>query len=273
MKSERPQYRSRPGLLGFYIDLIQGLRLFDLWRTFAFDEIQQRYRRSRVGFIWIIISYAIFVGGVSIIFSAFSIYDGLDFIIHVAISYAAFNFIIGNITDGCESFTGSRVWIHSISMPHSIHVYRSVCRAIFIFSLQLSVAAVLIGLGGWRPTATSALIIPAIIVFLANAIAIQFLMGVINARYRDVTHLVSSITRLLLFVTPILWTRDDVTGIRGAIADLNPVAHYVDIFTAPILGEFPRTLSWTVVITTTIILWVAVSYVGARFRHRIAYWL
>lgn len=267
--------RATPGgdLTGFFADLAAGLRMTDLWRTFAWDEMQQRYRRSILGVLWIIIAYAIFVGGVSIIFSAFSRQDGAFFVMHVAIGYAAFNFIIGNVTDGCTVFTGARVWIHSIALPHSIHIYRSICRSIFIFGLQFLVAAMILVAAGWRPSLLNLWVLPAIAVFLLNAVAIQYLMGLISARYRDVSHLVTSTTRLLLFITPILWTRFDLRGIRSLLADFNPVAHYVEIFRAPLMNLEPRPLSWAVVLVLTVLVWVAAVIVAARMRRRLAYWL
>ncbi|MCH8489746.1 MAG: ABC transporter permease [Oceanicaulis sp.] len=258
---------------GFFADLGAGLRMTDLWRTFAWDEMQQRYRRSILGVAWIVIAYAVFVAGVSIIFSAFTRQDGAFFVMHVAIGYAAFNFIVGNITDGCTVFTGARVWVHSIALPHSIHVYRSICRSIFILGLQLGMAALIVIAVGWRPSLINLWVLPAILVFLLNAVAIQYLMGLISARFRDVSHLVSSVTRLLLFVTPILWTRFDLRGVRSDIMDFNPIAHYVEIFRAPLMNMEPRPLSWAVVIVVTILVWIVAAVVASRVRQRLAYWL
>jgi len=258
---------------GFFADLGAGLRMTDLWRTFAWDEMQQRYRRSILGVAWIVIAYGVFVAGVSVIFSAFTRQDGSFFLMHVAIGYAAFTFIVGNITDGCTVFTGARVWVHSIALPHSIHVYRSICRSIFIFGLQFLMAALIVLAVGWRPSLVNLWVLPAILVFLLNAVAIQYLMGLISARYRDVTHLVSSVTRLLLFVTPILWTRFDLRGVRSDLMDFNPIAHYVEIFRAPLMNMEPRPLSWVVVIVMTILVWIAAAVVASRVRQRLAYWL
>ena len=71
--------------LGFLRDISEGLARWELWRTFAVDEIQQRYRRSYLGVLWILVSYAMFVGGISVIFSAFTSESSESFIIHVAI--------------------------------------------------------------------------------------------------------------------------------------------------------------------------------------------
>lgn len=267
--------RAAPGgdFYGFFADLAAGLRMTDLWRTFAWDEMQQRYRRSVLGVLWIFVSYAMFVGGVSIIFSGFSREDGAFFLMHVAIGYAVFSFITGNITDGCTVFTGAKVWIHSIALPLSIHIYRSICRSIFTFGLQFIVAVMIMVAAGWQPSLLNFWVLPAVAVLLLNAIAIQYLMGLISARFRDVSHLVTSITRLLLFVTPILWTRSDMTGVRGTFADFNPVAHYVEIFRAPLMNLEPRPLSWAVVLVLTVLVWIAAALAAARMRRRLAYWL
>lgn len=192
---------------------------------------------------------------------------------HVAIGYAAFTFIAGNITDGCTVFTGARVWIQSIALPHSIHIYRSICRSIFTFALQFIVAAIIIVAAGWRPSLINLMVLPAIAVLLLNAVAIQYLMGLISARYRDITHLVNSITRLLIFVTPILWIRSDLDTTRSNFADFNPVAHYVEIFRAPLMGLEPRPLSWIVVGVMTALVWIAAAVMASRMRRRLAYWL
>ncbi len=261
------------GIHGFFQDLIAGMRMTDLWLTFAWDEVQQRYRRSILGVLWIMIAYAMFVGGVAVIFSAFTRQDGSFFVIHVALGYAAFSFITGNVTDGCTVFTGARAWIHSIALPLSVHVYRSICRSIFTFCLQLIVAAMIIVAAGWQPSWLNLWVLPAIMMLLLNAVAVQYLMGLISARFRDVSHLVTSITRLLLFVTPILWTRFDLRGIRSDLMDFNPVAHYVEIFRAPLMGLEPRPLSWIVVLAMTVLIWIAAAVAASRMRRRLAYWL
>ena len=259
--------------LGFLRDISEGLARWELWRTFAVDEIQQRYRRSYLGVLWILVSYAMFVGGISVIFSAFTSESSESFIIHVAIGYAAFMFIIGNMLDGCDVFIRSANWIKSISLPYSSYVYRSIFRSLFAFSLQLCVAFAVMLATGWLPGPLVLFAIPAFLVYLLNAVAVQYLAGLVSARYRDFPHFVSAVTRLLFFVTPILWVRGDMDGPRSYIADLNPLAHYLEIFRAPLMNQPPSLLSWVVVLGCTAAVWIAVTLVATRLRRRLAYWL
>ncbi|MCW5724831.1 MAG: ABC transporter permease [Maricaulaceae bacterium] len=261
---------SRPG---FFSDLIAGLMMWDLWRTFAWDEIQQRYRRSILGVLWIIVSYTIFVIGISIFFSIFTRADAIDFLIYVSLGFAAFTFILSNIIDGCQVFISSRIWIISVSLPYSIYVYRSIFRSVFTFILQLIVALIIMIYAGWRPGPMSLMAMPALLLYLINAVAIQFFWGMISARYRDIVHFVGSLTRLLFFITPILWVREELTGIRAQIADINPLTHFIEILRAPLMGVEPRLSSWMIVLCLTAANWLLAFIATHRVRRRLAYWL
>ncbi|WP_300540907.1 ABC transporter permease [Maricaulis sp.] len=261
------------GVRGFWNDIWTGLTMVELWRTFAWDEIKQRYRRSVLGVSWIVVSFLMFVAGVSFFFSGFSGRELDSFIVYVALGYAAFIFITGNFIDGCQVFTSSHVWIKAMPLPYSVHVYRSLFRSFLIFALQMAVVVPIMMWMGWRPSFLSLLAVPALLVYVLNAVAVQYMLGLVSARFEDVGHLVTSITRLLIFVTPILWVREGLDGTRAFAADLNPLTHYVEIFRSPLLGEMPRTTSWLVVCILTLAVWGAATGFAAAFRRRLPYWL
>lgn len=273
MTSQNLRSTAPSGASPFVDDLIVGLKRWDLWRTFALDDIQQRYRRSALGLLWIVLSYLLFVGGITVVFSVFSTSGSTDFVIHVAVGYAAFMFIISNFNDGCDVFVRSATWIKSVSMPYSTYVYRSIFRTGFSFVIQLSMALIIMIFLGWRPGPLVALAVPALVAYVFNAVAVQYLAGLIGARYRDFTHFVSSITRLMFFVTPVLWVASDLPGTRSFIADYNPLAHYLNVLRAPLMNTPPSGVSWLVVATTTLLLWVILFLGAARMRRRLAYWI
>src|SRR4051812_38921137 len=45
-------------------DILESVTVNDLWRTFAWNDVMARYRRSRLGQFWITISVAIFIGSI-----------------------------------------------------------------------------------------------------------------------------------------------------------------------------------------------------------------
>ena len=265
--------RANSGPVAVIGDLLDGWRRGPIWRAFAWDEIQQRYRRSILGLAWIVISYVIFVLSIALFFGGFTAMGSNSFTPYVAVGYAAFGFLIGNITDGCEVFRGSSTWIKSSSLPYSIYIYKSIARSFFPFVVQLLTALVLMIGFGWRPHWGIFLAVPALLIFLVNAIWLQLFFGLIAARWRDIAHLVSAVTRILFFMTPILWVYEERSGIVRKIAGINPLTHFLQIFRAPILGESVALESWLIVLGWTGAGWIVAVATASVMRRRLPFWV
>lgn len=254
-------------------DLVAGWRMGEVWRTFAWDEIQSRFRRSAMGLSWIGLSYLLFVSGISIFFGAFSSKDGASFMHYVALGYASIMFMIGNLSEGCWVFRGSVSWIQSTSMPYSVYVYKGIARSTFPFAIQLVIAFIVMLATGWRPTLMMLWAVPALAMILITSVAVQLSLGFIGARFRDVQHLIQSVQRLLIFITPVLWVFEEREGVVRSIALINPFTHYLQVFRSPILGEAPEMLSVVAVILLTVVSWGVALIVSSRMRKRLPFWI
>jgi len=117
--------------------------------------------------------------------------------------------------------------------------------------------------------------IPAFLLLLVDAVFVQMILGYITARFRDVEHLIQSLTRILFFTTPVLWVRQEHTapGIRNMIAELNPMTHALEIFSAPILGQHADPHSWIFVLYMSAVLFLLALAVGGFGHRRLPYWL
>ena len=117
--------------------------------------------------------------------------------------------------------------------------------------------------------------IPAFILLCIDAVFVQMILGYISARYRDLEHLVQSITRVLFFITPVLWVREEHTapGLRNTIAELNPFTHALEIFSSPILGRHAAPDSWLFMLCISVALFLLATVVGGFAYRRLPYWL
>lgn len=271
-------FTSRGGQTDYLVglkDLVSGLSRTSLWLAFASEEIQQRYRRSRLGIAWVIISYLLFVAAISVFFGGFSEKRGPDFVAYVAVNYAMFAFAVGNLTDGCAVFRSSKTWISSVTFPYSVHVLKSVARSVFVLAICMIVAVIILLATGKLRDPVAFLAIPAFLVLLVNGILVQIYLGYICVRFRDLEHLIQSLTRVLFFVTPLLWVRAErpVGSLRRTMADFNPFTHALEIFSAPLLGNMPDLLSWKIVGFITLFNFVMMLIVSHIAYRRMPYWL
>lgn len=258
---------------GFLGDICTGFTKVEIWSTFAWDEIRKRYRRSRLGISWILISHVLFIAAIALFFSDFSAADPYYFLIYVATGFTAFLFIVANLSDGCDVFTSSKTWMKSTSLPYSIYVYKSIARSLFVFLLNMLVTIIILLCVGWRPQESMWLIAPVFLLFIVNAVWIQYLFGILAAKVRDLQHLVNSLTRLLFFTTPILWVHDERMGTVALVADINPVTHFVEVFREPLIGGTVRTESWIFVGIFTVAGIIVTTIIGSLYRRRLPFWI
>ena len=195
------------------------------------------------------------------------------FLQYVAIGYAAFTFLLGNVVDGCMVFNSASNWIKSSSLPYSIYIYKSIARSIFPFAIQLLVAIAVMLAIGWRPDANAFMVLPAIAIYFLCAVPLQLLLGLISARWRDINHLIGAFTRVLFFLTPILWVYGERPGSIQRVADINPFTHFIEVFRSPLLGTQASMTTWTIVLCWTVFLWISSITAASFMSRRLPIWV
>jgi ABC-2 type transport system permease protein len=76
-----------------------------------------------------------------------------------------------------------------------------------------------------------------------------------------------------MFVTPIMWPSNQLSGRSHYLVDYNPLYHYIEIVRDPLMGQPPSSWSWLMVGLSTVLGWALALALFARFRRRIPYWL
>jgi ABC-2 type transport system permease protein/lipopolysaccharide transport system permease protein len=118
----------------------------------------------------------------------------------------------------------------------------------------------------------SLLAIPGLTVLFFNAALVSLYIGMASARFRDVPQIISSITQIVFFVTPIMW-KPELLGDHSAIIFLNPFFHLIEIVRAPLLGDLPSAVNYAVTAFITMINMAIAASLFVRFRSRISYWV
>ncbi|NNU14798.1 ABC transporter permease [Parvularcula sp. ZS-1/3] len=271
--SDRLPRKDRSDIQRMIADIVDGAGKLEIWGTFAWDEIQNRYRRSVFGLAWIGLSFILFVAAISIFFGAFAELDSGAFVSYVAIGFAAYQFLIANVVDGCHVFARAAGWVKSSNLPYSVYVYKGVSRALFPFFIHLFIALLILPFFGWRPNGNALFAIPALLLFTLTAVPLQFLLGLLAARWRDVGHLVQAISRIFFFTSPVLWVYAETTGIRRDLADFNPMTHFIAILRDPLLGVSPSAYHWGLSLSWLVCISIVAVLVGGAMRRRLPFWV
>ncbi|MAU83819.1 ABC transporter permease [Gordonia sp. Z-3] len=260
-------------------DLSQGLRTSELWLHLGWQDIKQRYRRSVLGPLWITVATGVTAVAMGLLYGELFGMDIKVFLPYVALGFIFWNFIQSSILEGSAVFSANEGLIKQLPAPVSVHVYRVVWRQLIIFAHNIVIIAIIFAIFPPPLNWTVLLVIPAIGLFVLNAIWVSIVFGILSTRFRDIGQLLTTVVQLVFFMTPIIWSTQSLTSATGEessrlkIVELNPMFHYLEITRGPLLGESVQFYHWAIVIGCTVVGWVLAMLVMRNYRARVAYWV
>jgi len=283
-----PNARQRSRFVLASSDLWASLSNWTLWWRLALLDIRSRYRRTKIGPFWNVLSVAILVVALGFVYALLWQVQYEVYLPYFAAGYVTWVFITSTMNEHSGSFMSGANMIRSMTLPVSLHIVRPLTKNILIFFHALTVYIVAaVALRYNLPNPFALLLAPVGLVILsANLLWIGIVLAILCTRYRDFIQVVTSILQIAFFVTPIFWYRshllentnpDGTGGERGLadflLADLNPFYHLVEIVRGPLIGEVPELLTYIVTISAALIGIVFSMFILGRSRGRIAYWV
>ncbi|WP_167177227.1 galactan export ABC transporter permease subunit Wzm/RfbD [Saccharomonospora amisosensis] len=280
-----------------FADLKEGFGQRELWGHLAWQDIKQRYRRSVLGPLWITLSMGITALGLGLLYS--QLFDAAigTFLPYITTGFIVWNFILGCLTEGTDTFISNEGLIKHLPAPLSVYVLRTVWRQSIMFAHNMIIYFIVIALF-WNDVTTPdysitaggvpqpglnwgvLLAIPAFALIAVNAGWVVLLFGISSTRFRDIPQVVASLINLLFFLTPIVWSTDilkdkfgESVGWRDLVAELNPLYHFIQILRAPLIGNQQSWHHWAVVAGFTVVGWALALLVMRNYRARVSYWV
>jgi ABC-2 type transport system permease protein len=294
-----PQTRSYRSWGRAVDDIREGLKQRELWGHLGWQDIKQRYRRSVIGPLWITLSMAVTAAGLGLLYSQLFGAQIQTFLPYITVGFIVWNFMLGCLNEGTQTFIRNEGLIKHLPAPLTVYALRTVWRLTLQFAHNLVVYFVVVGIfwsnltreytiqaGGTikQPGITWTIVfaIPAFALIAINGGWVAILFGIISTRFRDIPPVIESLTQLLFFMTPIVWTTDFLFQVgpnghkstwRVLAAELNPLYHYIEILRAPLLGMTQSWHHWAVVGAFTVAGWVVALVAMRNYRARISYWV
>jgi ABC-type polysaccharide/polyol phosphate export permease len=244
-----------------------------LWWLLATSDIKQRYRRSRMGQLWLTLSMGVTILALGLVYPlVFHVRIG-GYLPSVAVGYVVWTFISSLVTEGSLAFISAAPFLKQSPEPRSIYVYRVLVRngLVFLHNALIIVITFLI----FRVPLTWAMCV-SVLGFGLMCIAagwVVLLLGVLAARFRDLPQIVASFIQVVFFVTPIMWQPEMLPADKHWIIHANPFAAFISVVREPLLGSIPDLTTWLIALAWAFAGYLVAIPFFARFRARIVYWL
>jgi homopolymeric O-antigen transport system permease protein len=256
-----------------WVDVVAGMRAADIWGRLGWRETKRRYRRTALGPFWTTVGLALFVTTLGLVWSNLWHRDPKVYLPYLTSGMVCWMMFSTICMDGCVSFITSEKLLRQLRISYTLLACANVWRNAVLFFHNLSIYVLVFIYAGVPISWSTLLVIPGFALFCLNAVWITVLLGSLCARFRDIQQLVGSLLQISLFLTPIFWSTDQLSGRMEILAKLNPIYHLIALIREPLLGSMPELSHWLIVILITIVGWTLTIQMLTRFRQRIVYWL
>ncbi|HQR37699.1 MAG TPA: ABC transporter permease [Blastocatellia bacterium] len=218
----------------------RGLWLYrELLRNLVERDIKVRYKRSVLGFAWMLLNPLITMIVFTVIFrEVFKMEQ--DYALYVISALLLYNFFSLGSSQGLNSVVVSGALIRKVWVPKAIFPLASVCANFINFGLSLiPLAAVMVFTGAKATPALLILPIPIAAAFLFT-FGVSLVLATLNVFYRDVRWFYDSVLLILFYMTPIIYPAKVVPEQFRAVLKVNPLTWLLDAFRMPIYeGRVP----------------------------------
>lgn len=257
----------------FGILLAAPLRNPRMWSGLAWMDIVQSYRRTVLGPAWITLNLVIFIVAMTLVYGALFSVPTREYTAFICCGLIAWLWIASLLTEVGNTFLNYGHFIKGTTTNKAFFVWAAVYKQLIVLAHHMIVYAALVLIGIIPFTVYSLAFIPVVIVMFITSIPLAAIIAILFTRYRDLSRLVSSVTVVLLMVTPIFWLPHMLTGWRLQFVHLNPFYYLVEFMRTPLLGQ-PLDLGIVaVVLAMAGLSWIIGAAAFYRYQKYVVFWL
>lgn len=258
-----------------WLDAIGSLRRPEFWTFSAWLDIISRYRRSRLGVLWLFVPPATTVLVIGNFYAGFVGRDPRSFMPYMGMGYLIWRFITQVIGETSAVMLSHRPFIMDGRTRYTDYIFRSLSKAainaLAAFAI-VSVAFLFSPMASVEGFATLLLTVP---LFVVNVFALGVVAALLGARYPDIHELTTTIFLFGFLLTPILWDAAHVPAdsVRAKLMYVNPAFHLVQMIRSPFLGGHVESITWIYVGVMTGVMLILATILYRRYARFIPLWI
>ncbi|HUE99448.1 MAG TPA: ABC transporter permease [Anaerolineales bacterium] len=240
---------TKPQPTTIYIKPTKGLaalNLRDLWlyRELVFfmvwRDVKVKYKQTLLGMAWAVIQPVMTMLVFTFVFGSVAkvATDGIPYPVFSFAALLPWGLFEVALNQGSRSLVAHNNMVTKIYFPRLILPMSSVFAGLVDFVIAFVILIVLMFYYQMAPAYELLWTLPLFILLaIVTALGVALWLSAINVRYRDVNQALPFLTRFWLFITPIAYSSEIITGKWQLLYYLNPMAGVVDGFRWALLGS------------------------------------
>jgi len=255
--------------------LSESLKKREFWAYSSWLDIVTRYRRTRLGLIWLLAPVTVFMAITGPLYARIFGRDLSYYLVHLGMGYAIWRMIVMVLNDSVGTLRGNKSFILDGNTRLTDYALKSIAKSLVYFGF--SMIGMLLVLA-WSPAVSAPAILTLLVtipVLVLNLFWIAYCLSILGARYPDVSEVLSTVLMMGFLFTPIIWEGDrfppDSWG--GILVRINPAYHLLEFVREPLFGRFPEIYSLVYIGVFATIGWSLAIYLCGKFSRYVPIWI
>ncbi len=255
------------------------LRYRDLFGSLFRREFHARYKGSVLGVVWSLANPLLLLAVYLLVFSVLWRVTGPipHYPLYLIVGLAAWVFFSTTLTGASRSLLEHGNLIRKTRFPRQLVPLSVVATQVVTFAIMLAVVTALCVAAIPESRTTWPLAIPLAALFVGLVAGLSIVVAVLNIILRDVEHLVAALLLPWFFLTPVLYSFEQLPGFERhhALVELlhygNPITPGIEALRAPLwAGELPQLADTLYLVVASLVALALGAFVFTRLDDRIA---
>jgi ABC-type polysaccharide/polyol phosphate export permease len=207
----------------------------DLLEAMTKRELVVRYKRTELGFIWIVVTPIFQMLVIGLIFQHLLSNSIQNYFLYLLSGLLAWNYFSQTVLKNTQAIVNERHMIKKSRFPREIIVISISLAHLVHFIVGLTLLLVVSIVNGVQTNIFH--LVLGIILLFVTTIGLSLLTSAINVRFRDTSFGVSILLQLLFYSTPIIYSNNQLPVNIKSIVDANPLSYIVSFFQLALSGN------------------------------------
>jgi len=268
------RYNNQINMIESLKEISEVIKYKELLRNLVARDIKVRYKRSVLGFFWVMLHPILMMIILTMVFSQLFSTPIKNYPVYILSGFIVWNLFSQSTSNCLTSFTGNRDLIKKIYLPKSIFPLSVVLSALIHFVFSLIPLFIFLTISGIY-ISYQILVLPIIILMVVLfCFGVSLIIASATVFFHDTRYIYDVLLIAGMYVTPIFYPESIIPAKYSFILHLNPLFYFLSTFRAVLtmeLQNMPERLLYGFLfsLVTVIVGWFFYN----RYKDRIIYYL
>lgn len=253
-------------------DFAKGWKSRRVWLALASEDIDDQYRRTSLGPLWMLLNYLAFACTFIFVFHRGNAgQDQASYAAYVAVGLWIWFYIMELINQSIGLFVKEQGFIKGTTLPLSVYVFRQTMQSVIRLGYGFVGCVLILALTGTYPDWTWLWSAAGLLLIFAMTPAVITIFAMLGAYVPDSQFVIANAMRIGMFLTPVFWSLDGSRGVRHFFYHYNPFSYVLELVRTPVMtGELPGR-AWLIVGLLAILSWSLATVLLGSLRRRLVF--